>query len=263
MVIDQSHTSYQKAIGVIPARYNSSRLPAKLLERVEGKTLLQHTWQRSCRCCRFDGLYIVTDHPLIYDEAMRFGANVVMTPSSLSNGTERIAFAVRNGLLPLADIIVNVQGDEPLLDEAIPSALINLLENNPEAAIATAVTPLEDVEEAKRASVVKCVRDLHGRALYFSRQLIPYGGSAPVWRHVGVYAYRRSWLLQMHTLCPTPLQQSEGLEQLKFLEHGHAIYTTIVNHTGFGIDTPEDLEAFKTHLCSVNLSLSPAASALL
>lgn len=255
------------AIGVIPARYGSQRLPGKPLLRTGGKTLLQHTWENSLRFgC--DQLFILTDDDRVIQEALSFGAQAIKTPKEARHGTERIAYAVAHGWLPRAELVINIQGDEPHLPPHVPQKLIQELHRHrsPQGAIATAVAPMGSLEEAERPSVVKCVRDRAGRALYFSREMIPHwrrdnSSVAPTyWRHLGVYGYQWEFLEHFLELEPTPLEQSEGLEQLLFLEHGYTIWTVEVETTGMGIDTPEDWEVFKA-LCIANISSSQGASA--
>ncbi|MBB65286.1 MAG: 3-deoxy-manno-octulosonate cytidylyltransferase [Waddliaceae bacterium] len=238
-----------KVFALIPARYQSRRFPGKPLTLLHGKPLVQHCYESASSCALFDRVVIATDDQRIFDTAKGFGAEVVMTPESCPTGTDRIATALQmHPDLAEADIIVNVQGDEPQISATTVSGLIELLKNDPEAQMATAVVPLHTQEELLDTSVVKCVFDCNGNALYFSRAPIPYGhGTADVRRqnyygHVGIYAFRTQLLLKLHELATTPLQQAEDLEQLRMMEHGHRIKVLEVEERILGVDTPDDLK---------------------
>lgn len=257
---------HQKVLAVIPARFGSTRFPGKPLSLIQGKTLIQRTYENALICPILDRIVIATDDPRIFDHARGFGAEVIMTDPAHPNGTERIAEVLAK-IQHDSDIIVNIQGDEPCLHPKVILALVDALVQNPEAPMSTVITPLKNREDALNPSIVKCVIDQKGRALYFSRQLIPgnkeiqYTANAPYYSHIGLYAYRKDFLFQYLTLSPTPLQLAEDLEQLKVLEHGYLIQTATVDHVNLGVDTPEDIHKVESYLCKQNLFLSQAESA--
>lgn len=234
---------------VIPARYASSRLPGKPLLKATGKYLVQHVYENAARS-RADAVIVATDDPRIADAVRSFGGRVMMTRDDHPSGTDRVAeVACRLE----ADIIVNLQGDEPQMDPAILDVLPNLLVNDAEAAMATLAVPIKSLEQWRDPNCVKAVCDQRGRALYFSRSPIPYvrDGDPDFARqpprflqHLGLYAYRREFLLHLATLPPEPLEELEKLEQLRVLAQGHKIAVGVVNHAGRGVDTPADYERF-------------------
>lgn len=239
-------------IGLIPARYASTRFPGKLLAPILGKSLIQHTYENAKRYKDFKEIIVLTDDEKILDHVKTFGGQALMTSSSCLTGTDRIVEALmKYPHLQENDFIVNVQGDEPVLDVKIIREALELLTEDKEASCATAVVPLRNYEEATNPSCVKCVMDLKGNALYFSRSLIPYSkeGSydnsfTTYYRHLGFYCFRTDFLLQYKDLCPTPLQLSEDLEQLKILEHGFRMKVAVVSELSAGahVDHPEDIE---------------------
>lgn len=249
-----------ETIGVIPARLESTRFPGKLLHPLKMKPLIQHTYENALRSNRFDLILIATDCEQIATLAKSFGAEVIMTGKNCRNGTERIAEAVsKDKRLQNASIIVNIQGDEPFVEPEIFDALIDALEASPDASISTAVTPFKDEAAWRSTSAVKCVKGINNQALYFSRAPIP-GSKKDVFppscfKHIGLYAYRPSFLHQLSQMQPTPLQQFEDLEQLQFLEYGFKIATTTVSSECIGIDTPEDFKQAELYLCKKNTSL--------
>jgi 3-deoxy-manno-octulosonate cytidylyltransferase (CMP-KDO synthetase) len=236
----------------IPARRRSTRLPDKMLLRETGKSVLQHTYEAACRARLPDTVFIATDDEAIAAEARRFGADVVMTSPDCPSGTDRIAEAVRQ--LPRAGVIVNLQGDEPEADPAAVDQLFDLLEREPWASVATAATPIRDRATLEDPSCVKVVRDRRGRALYFSRSIVPHprqwsdelltADPPAFYLHMGMYGYRRPFLMQMTRWPVGQLEAIEKLEQLRILENGHAILVAVVDHATPGIDTPEDYAAF-------------------
>jgi len=231
-------------VGVIPARYASTRFPGKPLADLGGKPLIQWTWEAARRCQTLSRVLVATDDARIADAVRGFGGEVAMTRADHPTGTDRLAEVAR-GLQ--ADIIVNVQGDEPFLESAtIDSVVRPLLDAAAPFAMSTACVPTHDPAEAANPNVVKAVVAPNGAALYFSRAHIPYfrdTGAERVWRlHLGLYAYRRDFLLRFAAWPPTPLEQAESLEQLRALEHGARIYVVDVPERALGVDTPEDLE---------------------
>ena len=234
-------------MGVIPARYGSSRLPGKPLVDLQGKPLLYYVYQRSLKARSLTRVLIATDDDRIYRAACDFGAEVVMTEKSHRSGTDRIAEAIQN--IP-ADLVINIQGDEPLIDVDAIDQVVRLLQEDPVADMATLKTPIKNHEDLANPSVVKVVTDERDYALYFSRSPIPYFRSSPqsfehCYRHVGLYAYRRDFLMRFTKWTPSTLEKMEDLEQLRALEHGAKIKVGFTDTHLFGVDTPEDLERIR------------------
>jgi 3-deoxy-manno-octulosonate cytidylyltransferase (CMP-KDO synthetase) len=232
-----------KIVAIIPARYGSTRFPGKPLADLAGKPMIQHVYERVSLARRVDEVLIATDDERIQSAVEGFGGTAVMTGQHPS-GTDRVA-EVASELR--ADIVVNVQGDEPLIDPAMVDELIAPLLNDPALPMATLAARLTDEEELRSPGVVKVVRDRRGRALYFSRSLIPYPRDAEVAahlyrKHIGIYAYRRDFLLDLAARGPSPLERAEGLEQLRALESVDWIQVLDTDYDSVGIDTPEDLE---------------------
>lgn len=235
------------AVAVIPARFGSTRFPGKPLANRTGKPLIQHVHERVVQAKRVDRVIVATDDQRIYDAVTDFGGEAVMTRADHLNGTTRIAEAV-------ADIdvetVVNVQGDEPDIDPAHIDRAIEALQAHSDCVIATLASRFGAAEEPSNPNIVKVVCDSLGRALYFSRALIPHHrdthaqpAAAPL-KHVGLYVYRRAFLLRYASLAPMPLELTEQLEQLRVIEHGERIAVAVVNAQHHGIDTPEQYDAF-------------------
>jgi 3-deoxy-manno-octulosonate cytidylyltransferase (CMP-KDO synthetase) len=237
---------------VIPARLASTRLPEKLLLAETGKPLIQHTYEAARRATRPFGLCVATDSDQIARTVRAFGGTAVMTGRELASGTDRVAEVARD--LVDIEIIVNVQGDEPELSGDAIDDVVELLEQNPSAVMATLATPIRDRAKLDDPACVKVVFDGNGKALYFSRAAIPHArewkdsllAEEPprFYQHLGLYAYRRDFLLRLATLPRTPLEKLENLEQLRVLEHGHTILVGAVDEPTIGIDTPEDYRQF-------------------
>ena len=237
---------------VIPARRRSTRLPDKMLLRATGQTLLQHTYEAARGAQIPVAAIIATDDQEIAEEARRFGAQVVLTDPDCPSGTDRVAEVVRQ--IPGADIIVNLQGDEPEIDPTAIDQLANLLLENPTASMATLATPIRTRAVLEDPSCVKVVFDAAGRAMYFSRSPIPHArewrdelltaSPATFFQHVGIYAYRRDLLLRFAGLPQGQTEQVEKLEQLRILERGETILVGQIAHPTLGIDTPADYAAF-------------------
>lgn len=242
----------QHCLLVIPARRRSTRLPDKLLLRETGKTVLEHTFDAACQANHPDGVLIATDDTDIAVEAMRFGARVAMTSPECPSGTDRVAEAVRQ--FEDAQVIVNLQGDEPEIDPAAIDGLIESLWARPEAHMATLATPIRERDKLEDPACVKVVFDAAGKALYFSRSPIPHAREwndelltatpAVFHQHLGIYAYRRDLLLRLASLPPGQHEQVEKLEQLRVLEQGETILVSLVDEPTRGIDTPADYAAF-------------------
>jgi 3-deoxy-manno-octulosonate cytidylyltransferase (CMP-KDO synthetase) len=235
---------------IIPARYQSSRLRGKPLLRETGKYLIQHVYERALKARNIDRVIVATDDSRIVAAVESFGGRAAMTSSDHISGTDRVA-EVAHGLD--AEAIINLQGDEPLIEPSAIEMLPALLERNPEAAMATLAVPLSSVERWQNPNCTKVVCDDRGRALYFSRSPIPYvrdgqpdfAAQPPQFlQHLGVYAYRRAFLLRLAALEPASLEQLEKLEQLRALALGRAIQVGIVAHSSPGVDTYEDYQEF-------------------
>ena len=234
------------AVAVIPSRLGSTRLPEKALLRETGKYLIQHVWKRVRSARRIGRVIVATDHPRILEAAKSFGAEAVMTSPDHASGTDRVAEVAR-GLSD--DVVVNVQGDEPEIDPADLDLLVERMEGERECGVATLGTPFVRDDELASPAAVKVVVDAEGRALYFSRSVIPNGaraGARPpqALKHRGVYAFRRAKLLELAALAPAALEQLERLEQLRWLHHGERVRVAVTPRDGIGIDTPDDYRRF-------------------
>jgi 3-deoxy-manno-octulosonate cytidylyltransferase (CMP-KDO synthetase) len=245
-----------KIIGIVPARFGSTRFPGKPLVKIHGKSLIQHTYENAKKCQSLDELVVATDDSRIFDHVTQFGGKVMMTSEMCPTGTDRLAEVVKTSEYQDADIIINIQGDEPCLDPDSIEAVIRLLKEDTQAVMGTCATPIRSEEEITNPNIVKCVLDRNQNALYFSRSTIPYlRTKAIVYRHMGLYGYRRDFLLTYQTLSLTPLQLAEDLEQLKVLEHGFRIKVALVDELSIGVDTPADIQKVEDYLCKQNTSL--------
>ena len=227
---------------VIPARYSSTRLPGKPLAMIAGKPMIQHVYERASRAQRPKKVLVATDHPLVYEAVEGFGGRAIMTSPHHPTGTDRLAEVAEK--FPEVDLIINVQGDEPLIPPEIIDDLAQAFDQNQDLQMATLMTEMDE-SEYSTPSAVKVVTDLEGYALYFSRSLLPFPRSdagIPVYKHIGIYAYRRDFLLKFAKLSPTPLEATESLEQLRALEHGYKIKVLKTDFKSIGVDTMEDLE---------------------
>jgi 3-deoxy-manno-octulosonate cytidylyltransferase (CMP-KDO synthetase) len=243
-----------KVVGVIPARFASTRFPGKPLAAILNKSLIQRTYENAKKATCLDKLVVATDHQGIFDHVREFGGDVVMTAADLPTGTDRLASLIRNNPEYDSDLIVNIQGDEPCLDPHIIEETVKALAQDKEAVMSTACSKISRGPEAESRSIVKCVVDQSNRALYFSRSLIPFGGASFL-RHIGLYVYRKDFLLHYAELPSTPLQKAEDLEQLKVLENGYIIRVALVEGVSIGVDVPEDIQKVEEILCRQNMSL--------
>ncbi len=229
-----------KVVGIIPARWASTRFPGKALHGIAGKPLVRHVWERCVEAGCFDQIVIATDDMRIAEASFNFGAEVAVTAADHPSGTDRIAEVARK--LKKASIIVNVQGDEPLLNPLLLQELVQQMKENPGIPIVTAATRISP-EESQNENNVKVVIDHKGNALYFSRSCVPFrrGESDVVtYKHLGIYGYRRKALLDFVKLSPGGLEKAEQLEQLRALENGLKIRVVISETNSVGVDTPED-----------------------
>lgn len=227
-------------IGLIPARWGSSRFPGKPLHPIAGKPLVQHVWERVSLCSRLNDIAIATDDKRIFDAALAFGAKAIMTSPDHPSGSDRLAEAVQT--FPSATHVVNIQGDEPLIDPALIDRLAGALVADPALSMATVACPIGQEDDLNNPNIVKVALAGNGDALYFSRSVIPYARNArvtPALRHLGIYAYRRDFLENYVRWEPTPLEKTESLEQLRALENGARIRVILTDHVSVGVDTPE------------------------
>jgi 3-deoxy-manno-octulosonate cytidylyltransferase (CMP-KDO synthetase) len=266
-------------VAIIPARYHSTRLPGKPLVDIAGRPMIEHVYRRAAEARTISAVIVATDDDRIRRTVEDFGGAVWLTRPDHPSGTDRLA-EVAAGLS--CRIVVNVQGDEPLIDPAAIDEVVQVLLDDPSLEMSTACRPFQSLDEFRSPQVVKVVRDLHGRALYFSRSPIPYVtaaapavGSSPASdtapllarstgpaaitqppaaarAHVGLYAYRRDVLLRLAALPPTELERAESLEQLRALANGIGVQVVDTAHRAAGVDTPEDLERVRTRLSTVS-----------
>ncbi|MDP9097969.1 MAG: 3-deoxy-manno-octulosonate cytidylyltransferase [Verrucomicrobiota bacterium] len=231
-----------KAVGIIPARWDSTRFPGKALHEIAGKPLLRHVWERCRRAKRLDRLIIATDDFRIAEAAFDWGAEVAMTAPNHASGTDRIA-EVAARLKAFAHVI-NIQGDEPLIDPKLIDRLVRELQRDRKLEMITAAHPFADSREAASPHQVKVVVNQKSEALYFSRAAIPFVREASTesqyFRHQGIYGYRRDLLLRFVRWKTSPLERAESLEQLRALENGVRIHVVMTGSGSPGVDTPED-----------------------
>lgn len=236
-----------RVLGVVPARYASTRFPGKIIANLAGKPLVLHAYERARQAQLLDDVIIAADDPRVVEAVAPFGARVVMTRPDHPTGTDRIAEAVAQDS---AQIIVNIQGDEALIDpETIDAAVRPLLEQ-PEIMMSTARRRISDLSLVSNPNIVKVICDQRGRAIYFSRSPIPFirdeadraQAASVYWQHIGLYVYRRSFLLAFAEMPQTPLEHLEKLEQLRAVEQGVPIAVVDTEYEGRGVDVPEDLE---------------------
>ncbi len=234
-----------KIIGVIPARFASTRFPAKVVANISGKPMIEHVYTRAKQCRHLDDVLIACDHDYVFKLAKNFGAKVVMTDPNHPSGSDRIAEAVKD--LDV-EIVVNIQGDEPFIDPETIDSLALMLKEDPQCLMGTVIKEIANKEDFQDSNVVKCVVDSQGYALYFSRAPIPYNRNVirpsglKQYKHLGVYAYRKDFLLQYKSWPKSILETTEQLEQLRVLEKGHRIRTVVTTMESVAVDTPEDLK---------------------
>jgi len=239
-------------VAIIPARYASTRLPGKALADLDGRPMIEHVYRRVSAARGLSEVIVATDDLRIATRVHDFGGKVRLTKATHASGTDRLAEVVAS---MHCDVVVNVQGDEPLIDpRAIDQAVAPLIAD-PSVLMTTLYKRITHPAELDDPNVVKVVIDRGGFALYFSRASIPYmrnpkGGWPPLYRHVGLYAYRRSTLLVLANLEPTPLERAESLEQLRALEHGIRIKAVETEYDSIGVDTPQDLEQVRRLLAA-------------
>ena len=238
-----------KAVGIIPARWSSKRFPGKPLHLIAGKLLLQRVWERCRHAKNLDALIIATDDMRIAEAAFDWGAEIALTSPRHQSGTDRVAEVVCNA--KQFAFVINIQGDEPLIDPYLIDRLVEKLRSDRKIDIVTAAHPFENPAEASSPHQVKVVVDATGRALYFSRAAIPFPRNPSkirYLRHQGIYGFRRDALLQFVKWKRGPLERAESLEQLRALENGVIVHVLLTRHGTPGIDTPTDAEALERKL---------------
>jgi 3-deoxy-manno-octulosonate cytidylyltransferase (CMP-KDO synthetase) len=232
-------------IAVIPARYASTRLEGKALMDIGGKPMVQRVYEVALQAKLVDRVIVATDDKRILNTVQGFGGEAELTSPHHVSGTDRIAEAVNH--LP-GELVINLQGDEPLMDPRLIDSVVQLLLDNQDVPMASAQTPIETIEDLKNPNIVKVVSDRNGYALYFSRSPLPYCFSEVEddrtsfgFKHIGLYIYRKDFLKKIVTLDPSPLEKQERLEQLRVLENGYRIKLFTTTFDSIGVDTPEDL----------------------
>ncbi len=230
---------------IIPARYGSKRLQGKPLLKVCNKPIIQWVWEKAIQVKSADIVIIATDNKEIYDCAKSFGANVEMTSEHHKCGSDRIVEVAEK--YPELSYIINLQGDEPMINTSCVEEVIKLLKEDNNADISTLVSEIKN-EDVDDPNMVKCVKDINGYAMYFSRSKIPYErnmGIAKFYKHIGIYGYKREALFKMTKFPQPEIEQAESLEQLRALYNSMKIKTSVVEYNAIGIDTIEDFNAFK------------------
>ncbi|MES2659873.1 MAG: 3-deoxy-manno-octulosonate cytidylyltransferase [Verrucomicrobiota bacterium] len=245
-------------LGVLPSRWGSTRFPGKPLHLIAGKPLIQHVWERCRQCSLLDDIIVAVDDERIRDVVIAFGGKVAMTSPDHPTGTDRIAEAVKS--VPQATHIINIQGDEPLIDPTLIDELAAAMAADPSLDMATAANPLDPSDPSVQdPNVVKVAVALDGRALYFSRSPLPFFRNPveglPVLRHKGIYAYQRHFLERFVTWPPSPLEKAESLEQLRALENGATIKVLLTSDTSPGVDTPEQAREIERLLTTAHSKL--------
>ena len=229
-----------RSIGVIPARFASKRLPGKPLLLIDNKPMIQHVWERASQCSNLDELIVATDDGRIYDKVTEFGGHAVLTSSELKSGSDRAAEAVKE---MTADIVINIQGDEPFIEPALIDNLVEMFTDG-DTVMATAVRLSDENDDLQDPNIVKITRDENWNALSFSREMIASGADSSVPEqliHIGIYGYSSDFLMKFRELEQTPLELTERLEQMRAIEHGFKIKLLQTTYHSFSVDTEEDL----------------------
>lgn len=233
-----------KTVAIIPSRYASSRFPGKPLAMIAGKSMIQHVYERVSMTEGIDAVYVATDDKRIYDAVTAFSGRAIMTSAEHQCGTDRLAECVATLALAPDDLVLNIQGDEPLIRPEMIRDLISCFED-PDVVMGTLKKEITDEAELNNPNVVKVVTDIHGDALYFSRYPLPYQrgeGAVKHYKHIGVYGYSADFLCRFSRMSRTSLEKSESLEQLRVLENGYRIRVKETEYQTVGVDTPEQLK---------------------
>lgn len=243
-----------KIIGIIPARWGSTRFEGKVLANIAGKPMLQHVYERAKQAKLIDGVLIACDDERIFKACEKFGARVVLTSSNHPSGTDRIAEAAKK---ISCGLVINIQGDEPLIKPSVIDDLARVMMEERVATVGTLIKKIENKQEIENPNIVKVIVDQHKYALYFSRAVVPYPRDQKdregivYYKHLGIYAYRKDFLLNFKNLPKSNLEEIERLEQLRILEAGYKIKTVLTQAETIGVDTPEDLEKVEALFLSV------------
>ena len=244
-----------KFLGVIPSRYASTRLEGKPLKDICGHTMIEWVYKRT-KLSNLDDVVVATDDERIFNEVERFGGKAVLTRKDHENGTSRIAEVCDK--YQDYDVIVNVQGDEPLIEPDMINSIIDSFKNDSTISMSTLKYKIDTMEEIENPNYVKVITDRHGYALYFSRSVIPYPRKMDMknyYKHVGIYGYKRDFVVKYAKMEPTPLEKSESLEQLRALENGYRIKVMETPHKIIGVDTQEELEKVREYIKKNSLKL--------
>lgn len=242
-------TNYKKILGIIPARFASSRFPGKPLTDIAGKSMIHRVYRQAKQASLLNNVVIATDDERIFSHATAFGANVVMTSQRHHTGTDRCAEVIRMKAYSNFDVIINIQGDEPLIDPEQINLLASIFINS-QPDIATLIRPLKNPEDITNPNIIKVVIGKNQNAIYFSRSPVPFVRNEhpdhwhmkhPFFQHIGIYGYTNDALLKLSRLDNSPLEKAESLEQLRWLENGLQIMTGVSDHISYSIDTPEDV----------------------
>jgi len=239
------------AVAIIPARYASTRFPGKPLAPIRGIPMIEHVYRNVSKSMAIQGVWVATDDPRIEEAVLNFGGKCIMTSKEHQTGSDRLAEAV-NKLD--ADLVINVQGDEPLIRGEVLDSLVNLFLQDDTLQMATLKSKILDAEEIHNPNVVKVITNLFDEAIYFSRSAIPYnrdGRQVDYFKHIGVYAYTKKFLLEYVTLPQTELELAESLEQLRALENGAKIKVLETDMKLIGVDTPQDIQKVEEYLLSL------------
>ncbi|WP_022818764.1 3-deoxy-manno-octulosonate cytidylyltransferase [Fusobacterium russii] len=231
-----------KFLGVIPARYLSTRLEAKPLKKIHGHSMIEWVYKRAKKA-NLDELIVATDDKRIYDEVLSFGGKAIMTSSEHKNGTSRIAEVCKK--LNNYDVVINIQGDEPLIEPSMINSLIDSFIKDKDLVMATLKHRLKEQKEIENPNNVKVISDKNDFALYFSRSVIPYprkNENINYFKHIGIYGYKRDFVIEYSNMSSTPLEEAESLEQLRVLENGYRIKVLETSHSLIGVDTEENLK---------------------
>jgi 3-deoxy-manno-octulosonate cytidylyltransferase (CMP-KDO synthetase) len=234
-----------QVIGIIPARAHSTRFPFKILAPILGKPMIQHVWELAIRAQTLSEVVVATDHEDIFNCVQGFGGKVRMTPSDLPSGSDRVAWVAKD---LKADIVVNLQGDEPLLKPEFIDRLVKGLQDQAQCQLSTLAVKRADAKELNNPNCVKVVFDSKGKALYFSRSPLASEPTGVFYKHIGIYAYRRDALFEFCRLTPSELELTEKLEQLRALQNGMKILVCVVAHDTMAVDVPSDIPKVEDYL---------------
>ncbi|MGL4954709.1 MAG: 3-deoxy-manno-octulosonate cytidylyltransferase [Cetobacterium sp.] len=244
-----------KFLGVIPARYESTRLPRKPLKDICGHTMIEWVYKRAIKS-NLDRVVIATDSKEVFDEVLSFGGDVIMTDANHLNGTSRIAEVCQK--ITDYDVVINIQGDEPLIEPDMINSLIDIFKEEKDLKMATLKHKMKKKEDIENPNFVKVITDKKDYAIYFSRSVIPYPRNENLdiyFKHVGIYGYKREFVLEYSKLESTPLENSESLEQLRVLENGYKIKVLETPYEIIGVDTAEELERVRKYILEKEIKI--------